>query len=80
MSNELETPAWHYQLPADLTCKRMPSLGLAVIPPLMTISSSGSTISNSQVPTKAASKAANSAWANFIPMQLLGPCKKVKKA
>jgi hypothetical protein len=50
-----------------------------VIPPLTsTPSCSGLPFSKdvSKAPTHAARMHANSAWANFCPMQLRGPCKK----
>jgi len=58
----------------------MPFFAFTVMVPATIIFSVGSAISIAKLPTNAASSARSSARANFSPMQLRGPCKKVRKA
>ena len=73
-----------YQPSTSFRCTHSPPLGFDVTPPLISGSSplanappSSNVVSNR--PTHAANKHSNSACANFCPIQLLGPCKKVRK-
>jgi hypothetical protein len=56
----------------------MPFFGFVVIAPAGVITSLGSAISIKNLPTNTAIKTFSSFLANFSPIQLLGPCKKVK--
>ena len=75
--SSMTTSNLRYHEPSGVSLRFIPSLGFVVITPAGTTGWSGFASSISNAPTNVATRHLNSASAKFLPMQLLGPWRKV---